>query len=133
MKTRYYLISIFMVLVFSLAITVPGALAKSKSKDIQALFDGDEAFAQIEALVSFGPRVTGTPAEQAAAAYIADEMESYGLDVEIQEFDILYFEELSPPVLKQVSPNSHGLSGRYRFCDHGLLRQWGRDGQLAGS
>jgi Zn-dependent M28 family amino/carboxypeptidase len=32
-------------------------------------------------------------------------MMSYGLDVEIQEFPVLYFEELSPPVLEQVSPN----------------------------
>ena len=105
MKTRYYLISIFMVLAFTLAITIPGALAEPKSKDIQALFDGDEAFSQIEALCDFGPRVAGTSAEAAAADYIAAEMESYGLDVEIQEFDIIYFEELSDPELQQISPN----------------------------
>jgi aminopeptidase Y len=33
-------------------------------------------------------------------------MESYGLEVEIQEFDIIYFEELSTPELEQVSPNA---------------------------
>ena len=56
-------------------------------------------------MCDFGPRVAGTSAEQAAAEYIAAEMESYGLDVEIQEFDIIYFEELSPPELEQVGPN----------------------------
>jgi Zn-dependent M28 family amino/carboxypeptidase len=105
MKTRHQLISVLVAVGLILAIVVPTVLAESSSEDIKALFDGDETFAQIEALVSFGPRVAGTSAEQEAAAYIADEMESYGLEVEIQEFDIIYFEELSPPVLEQVSPN----------------------------
>jgi aminopeptidase Y len=107
MKARQRLISILVALGLILAIVVPTALAGKPggSEDIKALYDGEEAFAQIEALVGFGPRVTGTPAEQAAAAYIAAEMESYGLDVEIQEFGIIYFEELSLPVLERVSPN----------------------------
>ena len=104
MKTRHQLISVLVAVGLILAIAVPTVLAESSSKDIKALFDGDETFAQIEALVSFGPRVAGTSAEQEAATYIADEMESYGLEVEIQEFDIIYFEELSPPELEQVSP-----------------------------
>ena len=104
MKTRLQLISVLVAVGLILAIVVPTVLAGPGSEDIKALFDGDETFAQIEALVGFGPRVTGTSAEQEAAAYIAAEMESYGLEVEIQEFDILYFEELSPPELGQVSP-----------------------------
>ena len=63
------------------------------------------AFSRIEALCNFGPRVAGTSAEVAAADYIAAEMEAYGLDVETQEFGIVYFEELSDPVLEQISPN----------------------------
>lgn len=105
MKTRYYWISILMALALILAVTIPGSLAKPKSQDIQNLFDGDEAFSQIEALCDFGPRVAGSYAELDAADYIADEMESYGLDVEIQEFDIIYYEEISDPVLEQVFPN----------------------------
>jgi Zn-dependent M28 family amino/carboxypeptidase len=87
-----------------LAVAVPNALADSKGQDIQNLFDGEEAFAQIESLVDFGPRVAGTSAEAGAAGYIAAEMDSYGLDVEIQEFDIIYYEELSPPELEQIVP-----------------------------
>jgi Zn-dependent M28 family amino/carboxypeptidase len=88
-----------------LAILVPTVLAEGPNKDIRAIFSGDMAFAQIEGIVNFGPRVAGTPAEKAAADYIAGEMESYGLEVEIQEFGIIYFEELSTPELKQVAPN----------------------------
>ena len=59
-------------------------------------FDADHQF--LEDLVGFGPRVAGGSAEEAAADYIAAQMESYGLDVTIQEFLIDYFEELSPPL-----------------------------------
>ena len=105
MKARRRLITVLVAVGLMLAIVTPTALAGKGSWDIRALYSGDTAFAQIEALVGFGPRVAGGPAEAAAADYIATEMESYGLDVEIQEFDIIYFEELSPPVLEQVSPN----------------------------
>ena len=91
MKTRHQLISVLVAVGLILAIVVPTVLAKSSSEDIKALYEGEEAFAQIEALVAFGPRVAGTSAELAAAEYIAAEMESYGLEVEIQEFDIIYF------------------------------------------
>ena len=106
MKARYQLISVLITVGLILAIVVPTALAEShQDNSINVLFKGDKAIAQIEALVGFGPRVTGTLAELAAAEYIAAEMETYGLEVEIQEFDIIYFEELSDPELDQVSPN----------------------------
>ena len=94
MKTRLQLISILVATGLILAILVPTALAENPgNKDIRNLFNGDKAFAQIEALVDLGPRVAGGPVEKAAAEYIAAEMESYGLEVEIQEFPMTYFED----------------------------------------
>ena len=105
MKTRRQLISVLVAVGLILAIVVPTVLAESpRDKDIKNLFKGDEAFAQIEALVGFGPRVAGSPEEEAAAEYIAAEMESYGLDVEFQYFDIFLWDEVSMPVLEQISP-----------------------------
>lgn len=126
MKTRNYWISMLVAMSLILALAVPGALAKPKSKDIQNLFDGDEAFSQIEALCDFGPRVAGSYAELDAADYIADEMESYGLDVEIQEFDIIYYEEISDPVLEQVSPNPT----EYAEYDDFLTMQYSGSGNV---
>ena len=97
---HHLLAVVFLVLVIS----VPGAYSAPSSADIKALYSADEVFANEEDLVSFGPRVAGGSAEEAAADYIAAQMESYSLDVAIQEFQIDYFEELSPPVLQQVSP-----------------------------
>jgi len=94
MKTRRQLISVLVAVGLILAIVVPTALAESPwDDDIKDLYQGNETFAQIEALVSFGPRVAGSSAEEAAAQYIANEMESYGLDVEIHEFPMIYFED----------------------------------------
>ena len=107
MKTRHFRLSILIVLSLVLALAVPGAIAKPKSNDIQALVDGDEAFDQIEALCNFGPRVAGGPVERDAAAYIADEMESYGLDVEIQEFPMIYFEDFGSTLEVVGGPTLH--------------------------
>ena len=93
MRKRYQLISVLVAVGLILAILVPTVLAEYTNEDIKALYQGDKAFAQIEALVGFGPRIAGGDVEKAAAAYIAAEMESYGLDVEIQEFPMIYFED----------------------------------------
>ena len=120
MKTRHQLISFLVAVGLILAIVVPTALAESPwNDDIKDLYQGDKAFAQIEALVAFGPRVAGGPAEYAAADYIAADMESYGLDVEIQEFPMVYFEDsgstlevVGGPVL---SPNTMSFSPSGEF------------------
>lgn len=105
MKKRLQLITVLVAVGLIFALIAPTALAGKGNEDLRALFKGNRAFAYLEALVGFGPRIAGGPAEEAAADYIAAQMESYGLDVEFQYFDIIYFEELSPPMLEQVSPN----------------------------
>jgi Zn-dependent M28 family amino/carboxypeptidase len=104
MKARHYSLNVLFTVFMILVLVVPTVLAGNGSSDIKALYKRDKVMAQEQALVGFGPRVAGGPAEKAAADYIAAQMESYGLDVEIQEFGILYFEELSSPVLEETSP-----------------------------
>lgn len=77
-----------------LTLGIPGAQATTASQDLQALFDGANAFAHVEALVDFGPRVAGTPAEWAAAEYVAAELEDLGLDVAVEALPITLFEDL---------------------------------------
>jgi hypothetical protein len=49
--------------------------------------DGDRALEHVRMLAEqIGPRVSGTPAEIEARDYIAQTLESYGYDVELQEF-----------------------------------------------
>ena len=103
MKTRLF--KSFLVLVVLFATIVPTVQAGSGANDIKDLYSQDNVFAYEEALVGFGPRVAGGPAEKAAAEYIAAQMRSYGLEVEIQEFPMDYWEEKSTPILQQIAPN----------------------------
>lgn len=119
MKKEHRLFSVLVTVSLVLTIIAPVAAAKPRKNDIKALFDGERAFIHIEALAGFGPRVAGGPAEKAAAEYIAAEMESYGLDVEIQEFNMLYFEDFGS-VLEVVggpmlSPNTMSFSPAGEF------------------
>jgi Zn-dependent M28 family amino/carboxypeptidase len=105
MNTRRHALSLWIIpsLCFSLLVGV--AIAGPAGNDIQALYRANEVFAQEVALVSFGPRVAGGDAEREAADYIADEMLSLGIDVQIQVFGIDYFEELSPPEMERIAPS----------------------------
>lgn len=94
MRSRYQMIAVLILVSVTVAIVLYAVLARPKAVDIQALYQGTEAYAHIAALTNFGPRVAGGPAEKAAADYIAGQMESYGLDVELQEFPVTYFEDL---------------------------------------
>jgi len=107
MKVRYYWICIFVSLALIFVVSVPGSLAKQKSNDFQSLVDGEEAFDQIEVLCNFGPRVAGGPVERDAAEYIAAEMESYSLEVEIQEFPMIYFEDFGSTLEVVGGPTLH--------------------------
>jgi len=105
MKIRLHALRLCVISCLFFGLWVSVAAAGPAGNDIQALYRADEVFSQEEALVSFGPRVAGSPAELAAAEYIADEMLNFGLDVQIQVFGIDYFEELSPPVMERIAPS----------------------------
>ena len=105
MKPRRTLLSIWLaVIVLVMVVPMAAAGGPSGSSDIKALYSRDRVMANETALVGFGPRVAGGPAEKAAAGWIASQMRSYGLDVAIQEFPIAYYEELRTPVLQETAP-----------------------------
>ncbi len=104
MKKECCFYHVLVVAILALVIAAPGAYSAPGGADIKDLFNAYEVFSNEEDLVSFGPRVAGGPKEKEAAEYIAEQMEGYGLDVEIQEFNINYYEELSPPQMEQISP-----------------------------
>ncbi len=94
MRSRYQIIAALILVSVTMTIVLHVVLTRPKAVDIQASYRGIEAHAHIAALTNFGPRVTGGPAEKAAAGYIAAQMANYGLDVDIQEFPVTYFEDL---------------------------------------
>ncbi|MEN8255037.1 MAG: M28 family peptidase [Verrucomicrobiota bacterium] len=49
-------------------------------------FDGERAFAEVEALVAFSPRDAGTPGGLKAAEHILQRLESFGIEAKIDSF-----------------------------------------------
>lgn len=50
--------------------------------------DGERAFNHLKTLVSFGPRIPGTPGMEKARGFLRKELESYGLKVEEDRFSV---------------------------------------------
>jgi hypothetical protein len=73
-----------------------------------------EAFQQI-ADENGGNRASGLPGYEASAQYVTDQLEVVGYDVEWQEFDFPFYEELSPTTFRQVSPNETTYEDRVDF------------------
>lgn len=55
-------------------------------------FNADSAFQFIADQLAFGPRVPGSEAHRACKDYLADQLRSFGANVEIQEFNARLFE-----------------------------------------
>ena len=103
MKTKLRFLCILLTVIV-LVVPITAASGISPADDIKDLYSREQVMANEATLVGFGPRVAGGSAEKAAAEWIAAQMMSYGLDVEIQEFPINYYEELRQPVFGRVSP-----------------------------
>jgi|GEM_PF-904013 Zn-dependent M28 family amino/carboxypeptidase len=67
----------------------------------EALFSTLEDFAAIDA--EFGERFPG-PGYQASVDYIVEQVEALGLEAQLQDFDFLLFQDLTPPELEVVAP-----------------------------
>jgi glutaminyl-peptide cyclotransferase len=80
-------------------------------------FMGDSAFAYVKKQVDFGPRVPGSPAHKACAAWISSEFKRYGLTVIEQPFKAkTYFGTLDAVnIIGQYKPE---LSNRILLCAH---------------
>ncbi|MDZ8120478.1 M28 family metallopeptidase [Pontiella agarivorans] len=58
---------------------------KTSAADLPA-FDGQKAYAEVEALVQFSPRDAGTSGGWKAAKHIFQRLENFGIDAEMDEF-----------------------------------------------
>ncbi|MBT8045628.1 MAG: M28 family peptidase, partial [Pontiella sp.] len=68
-----------------LAMTVSLVGCQPKQTDFE-MFDGQRAYAEVEALVRFTPRDAGTPGGRQAAEHILSRLESIGVQAEIDTF-----------------------------------------------
>ena len=84
----------FLILALAAIVSACGSSEKPVNKDTNAseevvqvpAFNGDSAYAYIEKQVSLGPRVPGSPAHAACAAWLENTMRKFGDTVIVQSF-----------------------------------------------
>jgi aminopeptidase Y len=118
MAKKAFLVLFAVVLIFSLFIFVPLALAGTAACDsrvnntfdkllecvtVEGVREHQAAFQAI-ADANNGIRTSGTPGYDESAAYVVDRMTAAGYQVTVQDFQFQTFISLSPPILEQVSP-----------------------------
>jgi aminopeptidase YwaD len=120
MAIKNKLINIILVLILLTGSITP-VTGKPKNMDIRDLYDGLNAFNYLEDITDFGSRVAGGASEEAAANYIASTMESFGLEVEIQEFPMIYFEDYGSTL--NVVPSPTLITDTMRYSPSGTYTE----------
>ena len=69
-----------------LCLALVTSCAKARSEKIWTEFSGDKALAQVQQLIDFGPRPSGSEAIQKLRAYITEQLKSFGWTVTEQPF-----------------------------------------------
>lgn len=81
-------------------------------------FSGDSAFAFVEKQVSFGPRVPGTPAHTACAAWMTGKFRSFGAEVIVQEANVKIYDGTSVPMKNIIARFQSEKSNRILLMAH---------------
>lgn len=67
------------------------AVASAANQETAVTFDADSAYSYVARQVEFGPRVPGTPAHSACAAWLESELRRHGAQVTVQEASLTAF------------------------------------------
>lgn len=111
-------LKVFVAAALSLALIAPGSVApvsaapnnNTTKKLLEAVtatgvMRHEQALQEI-ADANGGTRASGTPGYDASAQYVYDQLVAAGYSPVFQEFEFPFFEELSPAILQQVTPNA---------------------------
>ena len=81
-------------------------------------FDADSAYDYIARQVAFGPRVPGTEAHRACAAYLADELRRHGADVTLQEGQVTTYDGQRLTAKNIIGAFAPECTRRILLCAH---------------
>ncbi|MCQ2064334.1 MAG: M28 family peptidase [Bacteroidaceae bacterium] len=121
----------FIVAVWALLLSCGGgrkAAVSSTSQEPAAparpAFNADSAFAFVKAQTDFGPRVPGTPAHRACAAWLAEKLKQFGAETVVQSFQTTTFDNTvldCRNIIGRINPDS---PVRVIICSHWDSRPW---------
>lgn len=102
---------LFLILIMAMTLFVPPAIADDPVADflkrlkVQGVRDHQREFQRI-ANRNNGTRVSGTGGYDASAQYVFNELGEAEYEPTFQEFEFDFFQQLSPPILEQLDPDS---------------------------
>jgi len=105
MKHKILAVLGIVALLAGMLVAVVSAAVGVDSSELREVVTADNIWEHLVWLNGNGPRVSGTPGYDAAAAYVYGMLDAAGYNVAYQNFTYDLWEELSLPVLEQVSPN----------------------------
>ncbi len=109
MKKNVTVLGIVMLLaLFAIQMTASFAWADSPtdSSALRAAVTAANIKVHLQNLQAIGSRVAGTPGYDQAANYVTSQLVAAGYTVTQQPFTFAFYQELTPPLLAQVAPNS---------------------------
>ncbi len=81
-------------------------------------FNGDSAFMYVQKQVSFGPRVPGTPAHEACAAYLETTLKRFIPEVTIQQGTVKTYEDKTLSIKNIIASYQPERTDRVLLCAH---------------
>jgi Zn-dependent M28 family amino/carboxypeptidase len=102
--SKFKLIAVTLGLAGLIAVPLVWAAVGVDSEALREAVQADSIYGHLEEFEFIGPRVPGMGGYVAASVYIAELMEDARYEVTVQPFDFDLWEELSDPILEQVSP-----------------------------
>lgn len=86
--------------------------------NIQSPFSADSAYLHIKRQVDFGPRVPGTQGHKATSAYLASELERYGMKVTLQEMTLTAYDGTSLECVNLIAAHNPEAQKRVLLFAH---------------
>jgi Zn-dependent M28 family amino/carboxypeptidase len=105
MKYKVFAVMGIVVLLGSMLVASASADVPTDTSELREAVTLENIMEHLVDLEAIGPHASDSPGYVTASAYVHDRLAAAGYDVRYQDFTFDLWQELSPPVLDQISPN----------------------------
>jgi len=121
MKSRFRILGVLLLVIGAAcerSSTQETVLSEEITYNAVPSFSGDSAYSYIQRQVDFGPRVPNTPEHQIAAEWFIEKFNSFGLDVQPQEFTAKTHDGLTWNLTNIIASHNPSATKRILLAAH---------------